>query len=189
MIQYSYIFTKKGAHPSVKPRQRALLERARRMLADAVPTSGDCGELCGAACCRGGDGMWLFPGEADFYADTADPHFSVDPSEGNGDYGFLRCTHDGGGCDRDERPLACRIFPYFPMAVRSGRTGRYVIRAVVDPRAARVCPLLKTGSPVTDPRFRLAVRRAGRLLMRDRELRAYLIETSDCLTELFRLIR
>ena len=173
----------------MKPGQRAILEHARRILESVTPVSGDCGALCGAACCRGGDGMWLFPGEADFYADNADPHFSVDPSEGNGDWGCLRCPYDGGGCDRRTRPLACRIFPYFPMAVWYARRRRYVIRITVDPRAARVCPLLKVGSPDTDPRFKLALRRVGRLLLRDRELRAYLIETSDYLSELFRLIQ
>ena len=178
----------------MKPRQRAILLRARRMLAEVTPVMGDCGQLCEAACCRGGDGMWLFPGEAELYTEPVfggplDPHFSVDPSEGNGDFGFLRCTYDGGGCDRDTRPLACRIFPCFPMAVRDPRRGRYVIRVTVDPRAARVCPLLKTGSPDMDPRFKQAVARVGRLLLRDRELRAYLIETSDYLSELFRLIQ
>lgn len=171
-----------------KPRQIAILERARRMLGGLTPIPSDCGALCGASCCRGGDGMWLLPGEAAFYEDVRDPHFSVDPSEGNGDYGFLRCTYDRGGCARDTRPLSCRIFPLFPMAVRDGRTGRYVIRVTVDPRAARVCPLLKTGSPDMDPRFRHAVERVGRLLLREPQMRSWLIETSDCLTEFFRLL-
>lgn len=132
--------------------------------------------------------MWLFPGEAALYTALSDSHITVEHADGNYDYDFLRCTHDGGGCDRDTRPLACRIFPYFPMAVRNARTGRISIRVAVDPRAARVCPLLHEGSPAMSPRFKLAVRRAGRLLLRDRETRSYLIATSDFLTELFRLV-
>ncbi len=172
----------------MKPKQTALLLRARRILSGVTPTPDDCGSLCGAACCRGGDGMWLFPGEAALYAALPDPHIAVEHADGNDEYDFLRCTHDGGGCDRDARPLACRIFPYFPMAVRNARTGRLSIRVVADPRAARVCPLLREGFPAMSPRFRLAVRRAGRLLLHDRETREYLIATSDFLMELFRLI-
>ena len=172
----------------MKPRQTDLLLRARRELSRVTPTSGDCGRLCDAACCRGGDGMWLFPGEAALYESLSDPSFADERADGNYDYDVLRCTHDGGGCDRETRPLACRIFPCFPMAVRSPYTGRYTIRVTVDPRAARVCPLLHEGSPAMSPRFRHAVRRAGRLLLRDRETRRYLIETSDFLMELFRLV-
>ena len=42
----------------MKPRQTDLLLRARRELSRVTPTPDDCGSLCDAACCRGGDGMW-----------------------------------------------------------------------------------------------------------------------------------
>ena len=49
---------------------------AREMLEKVTPLKGDCGRVCGAACCRpdetGRGGMLLFPGEEALYAPWPD---------------------------------------------------------------------------------------------------------------------
>ena len=87
------------------------LKKARELLADVTPLKTDCGKVCGARCCRPLEaeetGMLLFPGEEEAYRGKAD--------------WTLRGTAAGtiaicsGSCERDERPLACRIFPLLPV--------------------------------------------------------------------------
>lgn len=96
----------------------------------------NCGRLCSAHCCSGGDndGMGLFPGEKELLESCAD--FEIKDSEGNFGEPVIVCR---GSCDRRKRPLACRIFPLFPLAV--GRENEIVVVPVPDPRAG-LCPLL-----------------------------------------------
>ena len=104
--------------------------------------------------------MLLFPGEEEAYRGKAD--------------WTLRGTAAGtiaicsGSCERDERPLACRIFPLLPV-IRDG-----TIKIAADQRARAVCPLLRQGIRGTDPAFRDAVREAGRILAEDPEQREFL---------------
>ena len=78
---------------------------------------------------------------------------------------LLLCS---GRCAREDRPLACRLFPLFPYLGEDSR-----IRAVYDPRAYRVCPLVRLREQVPlDREFVRAVRRAGRILAADEMLRA-----------------
>lgn len=90
----------------------------------------NCGKLCSARCCSGGDndGMGLFPGEKELFESSMD--FEINDSEGNFGEPVIVCR---GGCDRRKRPLACRIFPLFPLAVE--RENEIVIVPVPDPRA------------------------------------------------------
>lgn len=83
-------------------KQQRIYQKAFRLLRYATPLRTDCGVLCGARCCKGDDetGMLLFPGEP-----TA---LRVIETEGR------RLAVCGGVCDRNERPLSCRIFPFFP---------------------------------------------------------------------------
>lgn len=111
------------------------VEQARYLLENRTPLAVDCGQVCGHACCRcQGDepcGMRLFPGEEALLRETEG--MTLLPAEGGT---LLVC---GGRCRRSERPLACRLFPLFPYL--DAATGR--IRAVYDPRAYRVCPLVR----------------------------------------------
>lgn len=134
-----------------------------RILGDLTPLRVDCGVLCGGACCKGDSntGMRLFPHEESVLSVTA-------LSDGG------RLAVCDGSCDRTERPLSCRIFPFFPVVDERGR-----VYIEVDDRARRLCPLLSHSDElVFDPRFFRAVKRVGKILAKDEECRAFLAETT-----------
>ena len=88
---------------------------AREKLNDVTPLKRDCGRVCGARCCRSCEGeetgMLLFPGEEELY--TGREGWQVLDTETG------RLAVCPGRCDRDERPLACRLFPLLPV-IRDG---------------------------------------------------------------------
>ena len=157
------------------------------LLDDLTPLAADCGTVCDAACCRDcspegeASGMRLFPGEKDVIASLM--------SETDG-FTFRQAGQDtllvcNGNCRRGIRPLACRIFPLFPYVDEKGR-----VKAAYDPRAWRVCPLVKECRHVPLQRpFVRAVRRIGRLLMQDDECRAFLVEQSREIDDINRFLR
>ena len=157
-----------------------VLLMAREKLKSVTPLKKDCGRVCGAACCRSPEGeetgMLLFPGEEELYAgkdgwtirDTAAGPMVICPGE----------------CDREERPLACRMFPLLPLTGADGE-----IRAVPELRAKAVCPLARQGRSAMDPAFTEAVREAGRLLAGEEEQAAFLSRLKEEQEELKRLRR
>ena len=154
------------------------LERAYALLEDITPLTTDCGAVCDGRCCResaDSEGMLLFPGEEALLAGT---DFTIRPADG----GYL-LTCDG-TCDRRLRPLACRIFPLFPILTEEGR-----VRAVYDPRGWRMCPLVRECAHVPlDRDFVRAVRRAGRILASDPACAAFLRLQSEEIADLNRLL-
>ena len=109
----------------------------------------------------------------------ADTDFTIRHAEG----GYL-LTCDG-TCDRTKRPLACRMFPLFPILTEEGR-----IKAVYDPRGYRMCPLVRECAHVPlDRDFVRAVRRAGRILMEDPACAAFLRMNSAEIADLNRLLK
>ena len=155
-----------------------VLERAYALLEDVTPLTTDCGAVCDGRCCResaDSEGMLLFPGEEVLLEDT---DFTIRPAEGGR---LLTC---GGTCDRSQRPLACRMFPLFPVLTEEGR-----IKAVYDPRGFRMCPLVREcGRVPLDRDFVRAVRRAGRILMEDPACAAFLRLQSEEIADLNRLL-
>ncbi len=147
----------------MEDKTRRILQ-CRVLLAETTPLNSDCGALCGAACCRSLEGeetgMLLFPGEAALYADK--PAFRL-LETGRGT--LLICP---GVCDREDRPLACRLFPLLPLLRGEG------IRVAVDARARAVCPLRRTDA--CSEAFVEAVRQAGGLLAADPEQRGFLTQ-------------
>ncbi len=130
-----------------------------RILGDLTPLRADCGVLCGGACCKGDErtGMRLFPHEQTTLLVQELP-----------DGGRLAVCD--GTCDRMNRPLACRIFPFFPTIDEKGR-----IFVETDDRAARLCPLLSHSEEIIfDPRFFKALKKVGKLLAKDAACRAFL---------------
>ena len=140
------------------------LRKARESLETVTPLKTDCGRVCGARCCRSLEGeetgMLLFPGEEACYAGKPGWKLRRTPSGT-----LLVCPGD---CARDERPLACRIFPLLPV-IRNGE-----VKVAADLRARAVCPLLKQGIRSMDPAFAEAVREAGKILAEDAAQRTFI---------------
>lgn len=143
----------------------AVVSAAREKLKNATPMKRDCGRLCGARCCRSMDGektgMLLFPTEADLY--EGKEGWEIRKTV-RGD--LLFCS---GTCHREERPLACRLFPLLPLIGGDG-----TVRVITDQQARTVCPLARQGKTAMDPAFVNAVREAGQLLARSDEQAVFL---------------
>ena len=143
----------------------ATVSAAREKLKNVTPLKKDCGRVCGARCCRPLEGeetgMLLFPGEAEAYAGLEG--WTVRPAA-RGE--IVVCP---GACDRDQRPLSCRLFPLLPLIGDDGD-----IRVVTDLRAKAVCPLARQGKSALDPAFIDAVREAGELLAQSDEQAVFL---------------
>lgn len=157
------------------------LVRAMEILEHTTPLkSKNCGKLCEACCCKGSenDGMGLFPNEHELLKD--EKGFNFLDSEGNFGQPVLVCS---GECDRKKRPLACRFFPLFPLAVE--HEGEVKIIPVPDPRAA-VCPLISQNYNISKQFYR-SVRLAGKYLIRDEECREYLLNLSSEIMEISEL--
>jgi len=88
----------------------------------------------------GQGGVYLFPGEEKLLPGKSD--------------GFAPVYDCGGVCEREKRPLGCRIFPLTPVKSEKGWTVR------MDRRARAMCPLVRSGLRGLDPEFVRAVRRA-----------------------------
>ncbi len=134
------------------------------IMGDLTPLRGDCGLACGAACCKGdGDtGMLLFPHE--------ESELPVKIGE-NGE----RLVVCDGTCDRSKRPLACRIFPFFPAVDENGK-----IFVEADLRAKRLCPLIEHSDEIEfDPKFFKTLKRVGKILAKDDECREFLHRTTE----------
>ena len=154
------------------------LREAYALLEKATPLgNADCGLACGAVCCtdKTGDSMELFPFEKEIFS-SLEGFEVVD-----GDVPLVKCN---GNCSRNQRPLACRIYPLFPLVVNED--GEEKIRVIYDPRASSACPLAG-GKVRLDRRFVRAVRRAGKYLLRDSDSAQHLRQTSEYLTELIEL--
>ncbi|MBE5807127.1 MAG: hypothetical protein E7317_02170 [Clostridiales bacterium] len=140
--------------------------RARAAI-PSTPLAFDCGSRCGAACCSadedGQGGVWLLPGEDALLEDVSWGHVVPAPTAP-----MLMCD---GPCDRDARPLLCRIFPLTPFVRKDGSIG---VRT--DARAAAVCPLARGGKRAMLPAFVRDVEEVVRILMREETTRAVLEE-------------
>ena len=161
----------------MKTENKALME-AYAQLEKATPLGRmNCGELCGAVCCteKTGDSMELFPYEKELF------EFAEGFEIIEGEVNLVKCN---GKCNRSERPLACRIYPLFPMVVEEN--GEEKISVIYDPRAKSSCPLCAEREKL-DRRFVRAVRRAGKYLLKDPSAASHLRTTSEYLKELIEL--
>jgi len=150
-----------------------LIKKAYELLERVTPLTYDCGKLCGGLCCKGdGDtGMWVFPYEEELLKDIEG--FTLKECDSNVGYKTVVCE---GVCDRKTRPLACRIYPYFPMISDNGYDARADIRGISG------CPILyKNIKP--DYAFIRQVRKVARLLDRDETLRNYIKDINSMVDE------
>lgn len=151
---------------------------------DTTPLFGDCGELCGKACCESDDsiddetGMYLFPGEKALFLNR--PNFKVVSSDFTYENDKLAdiviCK---GPCTRDARPLSCRIFPLIPYFRKDSG-----LKIIIDPRAKHLCPLAQRKAlPYLNPDFLRKVEKTFRLLTKFPEVCAFLEGLSDILDD------
>ena len=143
---------------------KSMYDKISKTLKDYTPLTVDCGVLCNHACCKGDDniGMILFPFEESV--------LNIQTTE-NGD----RLAVCNGSCDRSKRPLACKIFPFFPTIDEKGK-----IYVELDYRAARLCPIIEHCDELLfDPKFLKAVRKVGKILANDETCRNFLIRTTE----------
>lgn len=142
---------------------------ARELLNTLTPLKTDCGRLCQAACCQGDEntGMLLFPEEETLYEDCSFAKvLPLDYTLGSTQAHLLVCHRR---CEREMRPLACRLFPLFLKFKEDG-----VTKLRMDVRAKSVCPLTDYGIKSLDPEFKQAVRKAYDSLLEDEICAAYL---------------
>ena len=143
-----------------------LLVRARSMFDELTPLSSDCGRLCEGRCCRPlegeNTGMLLFPGEEAYYRDL--PGYMVTEAPAGM---LLTCS---GTCQRQDRPLSCRLFPLLPLLRPDG------VKVATDLRAKPVCPLARQGKSALQEEFVQAVRACGNLLAQDEIQRKFLLK-------------
>lgn len=148
----------------------SVIEQAKACIGSLTPLKGhDCGQLCGAACCEGDDstGMLLFPGESTSLRVT---------ELADGD----RLAVCDGSCSREQRPLACMLFPFFPTVDEDG-----TVYAEIDARAYSVCPLAAHCDEVAfDDAFLRAVKKAGEILSADEECLEFMQHITEQIDEL-----
>lgn len=148
-----------------------VLEACYSVLRKTTPLDFDCGKICGGKCCGGDDetGMLLFPGEEKFL----DKNIKIIENE-NGD----KIAVCDGKCDRNKRPLACRIYPLFPIIYNE--KGQDKIKVVFDIRAN--CPL-SAGEYNFTRSFTKAVRRVGKYLLLNEETADFYKELSEMIED------
>lgn len=140
------------------------LARAWARLMTVTPLKGDCGALCGAACCApdedGQGAVQLFPGERALIGAVDWARFEETDA-----LCTLLCE---GRCEREKRPFGCRMFPLTPVR----RRGTWDVR--LDRRAWAMCPLMGSGIMGLAPEFVEAVREAVRVLAADADMEPFL---------------
>ena len=135
-----------------------------KKLGNLTPLKADCGQLCGGACCKGDNqtGMRLFPHEVSNLE-------TIITEDG------VRLAVCNGNCNRNQRPLACRIFPFFPTVDDKNR-----VFVELDYRAANLCPMIEHWEEIAfDKRFLKAVKKVGKILVKDNDCATFLRDTTD----------
>lgn len=144
---------------------KSLIRSVWALLSNVTPLKQDCGTLCSAACCApdedGQGSIYLFPGEKELL-ESADWALIGQDSFGN----VLTCQES---CEREMRPLGCRIFPLTPRRKKDG-----TLMLKIDRRAFAMCPLAPSGIGGLDPAFVQAALTALRILDSNEEGRAFL---------------
>lgn len=143
--------------------KKELYSKINKIMDNLTPLTVDCGVLCGGACCKGDNntGMRLFPGETTEL-------IVKETEEGN------KIAICNGCCDRTKRPLACKIFPFFPTIDDDDK-----IYVELDYRGYRVCPMIEHSDELLfDPDFLEAVEKVGYILSADDECKEFLYEST-----------
>ena len=123
--------------------------------------------------------MYLFPFEEEMY--TSLPSWaSISETDFEYDKGkFAPLFSCDGVCDRNLRPLSCRIFPLTPYIAKDGE-----LEVIVDPRANGMCPLSSLYVEDFEPDFVKAVEKVGKLLLENAETKKFLEAFSRILDDI-----
>ena len=121
--------------------------------------------------------MVLFPSEEKLFLNKEE--YTVSEKTDGSELLVCNCI-----CDRKERPLSCRIYPLFPYTyVEDGEVKQKVI---YDLRGLNSCPMI-TKAIKPDKRFVMAVRLAGKELLRDDECKKQLLKISREIDEIIEI--
>ncbi|MBE6749410.1 MAG: hypothetical protein E7557_09325 [Ruminococcaceae bacterium] len=147
------------------------------LLRKETPLKLDCGKICGGKCCKGDSnlGMLLFPGEENLI----DGSIEIKETE-NGD----KIAVCNGTCDRNKRPLSCRIYPVFPLIVKESNKEK--IKTVFDLRAD--CPLTNSEFEFNKT-FLRKVKRVGKYLLLNEETKEFYLSLCDDFNEELALLK
>jgi len=149
-----------------------------------TPVKADCGLLCQKACCIGDSetGMYLYPGEEQLYAEGVafgkvfKSDFCYKFEKRYKQVNIFICDRP---CDRERRPLACRVFPFVPYVDSEGNA-----EIILDPRADIVCPLALHGDEVDfDEKFLDRLLEAFSAGLEDDEFAAFVKAQSKLIDE------
>lgn len=143
---------------------KKMYDKIFKIMGDLTPLKADCGKLCDCACCKGDEnvGMRLFPFEQS--------QLPVKELE-NG----VRLVVCNGKCNRQNRPLACRIFPFFPTVDDKGK-----VYVEADFRGARLCPMITHSDEIIfDKGFFKALKKAGKILAKDDACLEFLRDSTE----------
>lgn len=159
-----------------------LYKKAYNMLDKITPLHTDCGRLCNRACCDTADeeaGMYLYPGEEVMYEHLPE-WLRIEESAFNYvDSKNALVAICNGQCDRELRPLSCRVFPLVPYIKQNG-----VMIIKVDPRARPMCPLAKSNlSRGLNSEFIKTVDDVFKLLSEDDEIKVFITSLSKTIDE------
>ncbi len=153
------------------------LNKAYELLENVTPLAYDCGKICANKCCKGSDsdGMLLFPFEKEFFSNK--PNFKV--------YYDEKFACDAvvclAPCNREDRPLSCRLFPLFPYV--EDKDGEKVLNIALDVRALGVCPLADSKEQL-NRKFLRNVRLASSVLLRNSTISDFLQKVSKEMLDL-----
>ena len=152
----------------------ACIKKAYEFLENVTPVKFDCGKICNKKCCKGNDndGMLLFPGEEELFSDNSNFEIYYDSRY---ECTAIRCK---GFCNRNERPLSCRIFPY--LIYTDEKSGNHAVAP--DIRALDFCPLLIEKYDF-DRKFLRALRLASHKLCENTEISDFIQKITKKLTD------
>ncbi|MBN2878017.1 MAG: hypothetical protein JXN65_00095 [Clostridia bacterium] len=146
-----------------------LIKEALEIMGDASPLNFDCGTLCERACCVGEGYMMVFPGEINLLKNNNYMFGSKDLIS----YGRIQTVTCDGTCNRDYRPLSCRIYPLAPKFIGEELFVR------LDVRGRPTCPLCHKSMSSLNPEFIEKVKKALTHLAKDEDLLRFLKAISN----------
>ena len=150
------------------------------MLDKVDPVPYDCGEVCGAVCCRResfGNGnepcLYLLPGEKEYLEEAGadinikrEPREEHDLPESFGKYAYVAYCKGAGSCERRFRPIQCRSFPLWPYFTEDGE----LVLSFYNDELPYICPLIEERRALSED-FINATYKAWEILIEDEAVR------------------